>query len=81
MTFGWVPLRIKVYLAVALAFVAGVLGWRAGIRRDAIQEERERQAAQAGRDYRDTRQRMDEARDPPSVDAARGILRDFSNGD
>lgn len=81
MTFGWIPLRIKIYIAVALAFVAGVLGWRSSIRREAIQDERERQAAQAGQDYRDTRQRMDEARDPPSVDAARGILRDFSNGD
>lgn len=81
MTFGWVPLRIKVYLAVALAFLAGVLGWRSSVRQDAIQEERERRDAQAGRDYRETRQRMDETRDPPSVDAARGILRDFSNGD
>lgn len=81
MTFGWIPLRLKLYLAFALAFVAGVLGWRAKIAEDAIQADRERRAAQAGRDYRETRQRMDETRDPPSVDAARGILRDFSDGD
>lgn len=79
MTFGWLPLRIKLYLAVALAFLAGVLGWRSRIQSQAVQDERERQAAQAGQDYRDTRQRMDAVRDPPSVDAARGILRDFSD--
>lgn len=79
MSLGWIPLRIKIYFLVGLAFAAGVIGWRAQIAKNAVQREKNREAVRQAKAYRETRAEMDEVGEPPSVDAARGILREFSD--